>query len=251
MSTRVYAAETRTELLKLIRLPAYAVPTFFFPLALYAAFGIAIGGRFHQGIEASHYLLATYGTFGVVGASLFGFGVSVAVERGYGWLALKRTTPMPPLAYFVAKMVTASAFGATIVLALIAIGTAFGGVRLEPAEFAALFCVLVAGTIPFCALGLAIGAIVKPSSAAATVNLVYLPMSLFAGLWMPIDVLPPAMQHIAPFLPTYHLAQLALGAIGAGSGWPLMHVTVLAIWAAAGLSAAAVGFRLDEGREHE
>ena len=44
-------------------------------------------------------------------AALFGFGVGVAVERGQGWLLLKRATPMPPLAYLLAKMATAVAFG--------------------------------------------------------------------------------------------------------------------------------------------
>ena len=248
---RVYATEARTELLKLVRLPAYALPTLAFPLAFYSAFGIMIGGHLHNGIAASRYFLATYGTFGVVGAALFGFGVSVAVERGYGWLALKRTTPMPPLAYLLAKTVTAMAFGAVVVLALTAIGMAFGGVQLEPEQFLALFSVLVFGAIPFCAVGLAIGSIVKPSAAGSTVNLVYLPMSLLAGLWLPVDALPPVMQQIAPYLPTYHLAQLALGTIGAGSGSTLAHLAVLAIWTSAGLSAAALGLRFDEGREHE
>ena len=187
MAANVYASEARTELLKLVRLPGYVLPTLAFPLAFYYAFGIMIGGRFHDGIAASHYLLATYATFGVVGASLFGFGVSVAVERGYGWLALKRTTPMPPLAYLLAKTTTAMAFGAVVVVALAAIGTALGGVRLAPGEFLALLGVLVLGTVPFCALGFAIGTFVKPSASISTVNLVYLPMSLVAGLWMPIE----------------------------------------------------------------
>ena len=38
------------------------------------------------------YLLATYATFGVIGAALFGFGVGVAVERGQGWMLLKRAS---------------------------------------------------------------------------------------------------------------------------------------------------------------
>ena len=35
-----------------------------------------------------------------------------------------------------------------------------------------------------------------------------------SGLWMPISLLPRWLQHIAPWLPTYHLAQLMLGVMG-------------------------------------
>ncbi len=38
--------------------------------------------------------------------------------------------------------------------------------------------------------------------------MIYLPMSFCSGLWMPLFLLPRWLQHIAPWLPTYHLAQL-------------------------------------------
>ena len=50
-------------------------------------------------------MLATYGAFGVIGAALFGFGVSVAVERGQGWMRLSGSRRCPRLAWFVAKIV--------------------------------------------------------------------------------------------------------------------------------------------------
>ena len=82
---RVYALETTFEFLKQFRRPAYAIATLGIPLMFYAFFGL-LSGLHNQGVGLSTYLLATYGTFGVVGASLFGFGVSVALERGAGWL---------------------------------------------------------------------------------------------------------------------------------------------------------------------
>ena len=44
----------------------------------------------------SRYLLATYGAGGVIGAVLFGFAVTLAIERGMGWLQLRYTTPNHP-----------------------------------------------------------------------------------------------------------------------------------------------------------
>jgi ABC-2 type transport system permease protein len=58
-------------------------------------------------------------------------------------------------------------------------------------------------------------ALVMPANAApGIINLVYLPMSFCSGLWMPLSMLPHWMQKMAPALPTYHYAQLALNIFG-------------------------------------
>ncbi len=251
MMASITAAETRAEFTKLIRLPAYVIPTLAFPLAFYAFFGLAFGAQHAiAGTTMATYLLATYGAFGVVGCALFGFGVSVAVERGQGWLLVKRASPMPPAAYVLAKLFTSMAFAAVVVLMLFAVGAEFGGVRLAPQTWITLFAVLVVGSIPFAAIGLAIGSIAGPNSAPAIVNLIFLPMSFAAGLWIPIEALPPVVANIAPYLPTYHLGQLALGTLGAGHGSAALHVLALLAWALAGAGLAAYGLRRDEGRTY-
>ena len=129
---RIYALETKYEFLKLVRIPAFAIPSITFPVMFYLLFGLAFGGgRALGGVAVATYLIATYGAFGVIGASLFGFGAGVAAERGQGWMLLKRATPMPPSAYFFAKLAVCLTFGAVIVLLLSTIGVAFGGVRLD------------------------------------------------------------------------------------------------------------------------
>src|SRR5215467_3210154 len=99
-----YLLEAKYEFLRVLRTPAFAVPTLLFPPLFYLLFGLLLtrgsGG-------ASHYLFATYSVFGVMAPSLFGFGFGVAIERERGWLALKRVAPMPPGAYLVAKLVMA------------------------------------------------------------------------------------------------------------------------------------------------
>jgi len=251
MIARITLNETRAELTKFARLPAYVIPTLAFPCAFYAFFGIVMNGSQHIGATSvATYMLATFGAFGVVGCALFGFGVSVAMERGQGWLLVKRASPMPPAAYFIAKLLMTMMFALVIVLMLSLLGTEFGGVRLAPSAWLALVAVLVLGSIPFGALGLAIGFVAGPNSAPAIVNLVYLPLSFLSGLWIPIEALPPVVAHIAPYLPTYHLGQLALGTVGAGHGSALSHVAVLALWTALGAGAAAYGMKRAEGRTY-
>jgi len=214
--TNVYFLEAKMEFLKSLRMRVYSLSTILFPSVFYIFFGLAMGKQTPRDfMPMARYLLATYGAFGVIGATLFAFGVGVAVERGLGWLQVKRASPMPPAAYFLAKAAVALSFAAIVVAVLFTLGAAFGGVRMPIGQWLAMGAVLVAGSIPFCALGLAIGNLAGPNSAPGTVNLIYLPMSFCSGLWIPFDFLPHSIQQIAPFLPSFHFSQIALSVLGA------------------------------------
>jgi ABC-2 type transport system permease protein len=229
---RIYALEGKHEFLRLLRAPAFAVPTLLFPPMFYLLFAVLFGGRggdFHANI----YLLATYGVFGVMAPGLFGFGVSVALDRERGWLLLKRALPMPPGAYVASKLAMAMLFATIIFGVLALIATTIGGVRLPVSSWFSLLVVEVFGVLPFCAIGLFIGSRVNGQAAPAVINLIYLPMSFLSGLWMPISVLPGAVRDIAPAWPAFHLGQLALAAVGEPFvGAPMMHAAVLAIFTA-------------------
>jgi ABC-2 type transport system permease protein len=244
---RTYALEAKYEFLKLLRMPGYAIPSIAFPAMFYLLFGVMFGRGTVSGLPMPTYLVATYGAFGVIGASLFGFGVGVAVERGQGWLMLKRASPMPPMAFFVAKLVMCAIFATAVVCVLAVLGVTFGNVRIAPAVWLRLGATLILGAIPFCALGLGLGYLVGPNAAPPIVNLIYLPMSFLSGLWIPFEMLPAAVKAIAPFLPAFHLGQLALGAIGAGAGAPAWsHVAALGGFTLVGLGLALWGYRRDE-----
>ena len=214
----IYAKEAKYELLKSIRIPMFLVATLVFPLMFYVLFGLLMGRQMIGNLRSTVYLMAAYGTFAVMGASLFGTAASLAAERGLGWLEVKRASPMPPFAYFLAKVVMGLTFSTIDVLALMTLGIAFGGVHLPAVTLAKLALTLIAGSLPFCAMGLAIGYFARPTSGPAVINLFYLPMSFCSGLWMPFAFLPRFVQRIGIFLPSYHLSQLALNLIGGGQG---------------------------------
>lgn len=246
---RVYRLETKSEFLKLLRLPMYSLPTVLFPMVFYLLFGVAMGQRGAGAVKLGTYLLATYGSFGVVGASLFGFGVGLAVERGQGWLLFKRATPMPLLLHLAGRLTMCLLFSAAVVLGLFTLGATLSGVRLPAATWLSLFGVLMTGALSFGACGLAIGYWAGPNSAPALVNVIYLPVAFASGMWIPIQALPRVLQKVAPFLPPYHYCQLALRVIGADQGGAVgVHVAVLAAFTAVSLLFAWIGFRRDEGR---
>ena len=245
---RCYALEAKYEFVKVLRMPGYSVPSLTFPVMFYLLFGVTFGaGRVTGSTNMATYLLATYGAFGVIGAALFGFGVGVAVERGQGWMTLKRATPMPPFAYFTAKLFMALVFSAIIAALLGGMGIAFGNVQLAPGAWMQLFVTLMLGALPFCALGLAVGYFASPNGAPPLVNLIYLPTAFVSGLWIPLEALPPVVRTIGQFLPPYHFGQLALHAIGVTVRAPVWtHAAALAGFTLIGLGLAWVGYRRDE-----
>ena len=204
-STRAYLLEARYEFLRLLRTPSFSVPCLLFPPVFYLLFG-------------------------VMGVALFGFGVTVALDREQGLLTLKRAQPMPPGAYLVAKMAMAMLFGAIILLLLAALAIGVAGVRLSALQWLALVATCLVGVLPFSALGLWLGTRVSGRGAPAVINLIYLPMAFLSGLWVPLDMLPSFLQSVAPAWPAYHLAQIAQAIVGVGVGvdGPLwVHLAVL------------------------
>jgi ABC-2 type transport system permease protein len=221
---RAYTAEIKYELLKRLRMRSVALLTIGFPVMFYLFFGVANRAAHIGNVNAAKYILVSYACFGLLGAALSAFGVSLAIERGEGWLELKQASPMPPFAHLLARLVNCVLFSVIILAALVTLGITLADVHFTALELAKLTGVLLAGVIPFAALGMVIGLTAKSNSAVGVVNMIYLPLSYCSGLWMPIQFLPTPIQKIAPFLPTYHFAQLAQGTIHAAqSGSTFVH----------------------------
>ena len=225
---RSYALETRCELLRALREPAYLVPVIGFPPLFYLLFGVLMNGG---GPAAAEYLLATFGCFGVIGVAMFGFGVSLAMDREYGMLRLKRVQPVPPGALLLSRTVMAILFAIVVSLILASLAISLGGVRLAVWQWLGLIGINVLGVLPFAAIGLYLGSIFSGSAAPAAMNAIYLPMAFLSGLWLPLSLLPSWLAHWAPIWPSYHLSQLALKVLGRDQGGVIgLHVLVLLVF---------------------
>jgi len=220
-----YFEEARSECLRYMRAPGFMLPIMLFPAMFYLLFGVLMAKS--EGADAGRFLLASYGVFGVMSPGLFGFGVSLALERDGGLLTFKRALPMPPGAYLLGKMLMAMVAATVVILLLLALALSLGHVTLTPVQFGALLLTGALGVLPFCALGMFVGTLIKGQGAPGMLQLIYLPMSFMSGLWFPLPMLPKFLQQLAPIWPSYHLNQLALTAVGLREGalWP--HVLVL------------------------
>lgn len=221
-----YLAEARSECLRYMRAPGFLLPILLFPGLFYLVFGVLMGRS--AGADAARYLLASYSVFGVMSPGLFGFGVSLSLERDGGLLTWKRALPMPPGAYLLGKMLMAMLAAAVVVLMLLAMATGLAHVALTPVQAVALLVTGMLGVLPFCALGMLVGTLIKGQGAPGMLQLVYLPMSFLSGLWFPLSMLPKSLQQFAPVWPSYHLDRIALTAAGIVHDAILPHVLVLA-----------------------
>jgi ABC-2 type transport system permease protein len=225
-----YLEEARSECLRYLRAPSFMLPVMLFPIMFYLLFGIVMNQ--HAGYDAARYLLASYCVFGVMSPGLFGFGVSLAMERDNGLLTLKRALPMPTGAYLLGKMLMAMLAAGGVIVLLLIMASVFAHVPLSLRQASLFLLTGMLGVLPFCAMGMLVGTLVKGQGAAGMLNLIYLPMSFLSGLWIPLPMLPAVLQHIAPIWPSAHLQPLALGALGIGHSSAWAHVLVLAAYGA-------------------
>jgi ABC-2 type transport system permease protein len=242
--TRIFAKEIQYEFIRMMRTRAFSLSVLGFPIMFYLLFGAS-----NRGSEFARYLMASYGCMGVVSACLFGIGMGIAMERAQGWLELKQASPMPRLAYLTAKIVSSAVFAIIIEIALIGLALTLGGAHVTALEGIRLIGVVLLGSVPFAAMGLLVAVLVPANSAPGIINLLYLPMSFASGFWMPFSMLPHWLQRIAPALPTYHLAQLALAIIGAAQPGPMItHYQALAGYTLALFGAAWIIFNRSEAK---
>ena len=223
-----YLGEMRMEFVKSLRTPAFAVPTLLFPIMFYLLFGIFLGSMRGNAGQAA-FTFATYGVFGTMGPGLFGFGVSLAIEREQGLLTLKQALPQPPGAYLLARAFMAMVFVAIISVLLTSLALFVGHVPLTFTQGISLFAINVFSVLPFCAMGMFLGSVVSGQASPAIVNIIFLPMAFLSGVILPLQMMPKVVGAIAPIWPAYHQAQMALFTVGAPSAGSFSgHVAVLA-----------------------
>ena len=225
MSTRAVAplgrmllAQTISQIRTRLRIPAFSVTIVALPILFFSFFGLPYAHfTFPDGRNVGAHLIASFGAYGVGSVMVYAFGIGVANERATKIDLLMRVTPLPPFLYLLAKVLTALVFAFGALLALIVFGITVGGVQQPFTVWVTVIVRLLIGSVPFIGLGFAIGYLFGPNTAPAVANLVYLPLSFASGLFMPLDDLPRFVRMLAPYLPTYHYAQLAWSAVGARS----------------------------------
>jgi ABC-2 type transport system ATP-binding protein len=103
------------------------------------------------------------------------------------------------------------------------------GVSLAAWQWAAGLGLLWIGTLPFVALGIAIGSLTNSTVAFAASTGLWFALAALGGLWVPPGVLSSGLRHFAAALPSYN--QAALGwHVTSGTAPTVTNFAVLAAW---------------------
>lgn len=231
---RILGVEVAEGLRAILREPTALFFSVVFPVMFYALFASIFG----PGPQNASGLLAGYGTFGVVSVMLLNPAITVADDRTRGWLRVKKVSAASIGTTVAAKVLAALPYAFAVVVSLSVVSVLEVGPLGGAGTWLRLVVALLLGGLPFALLGLAVGFVASSNATAAVLNAVLFPMVIASGLWFPVDILPGFVQALAPFLPTYQLAQLAHAQL-AGGPW-LGHA--LALLAMTSVAAGLAGF---------
>lgn len=243
MSSLVY---TRFELLRTLRNRRFMLLSLLIPLVLF--FTIA-APRAHQiiggtGIRFGLYYMVAMASFGTMSAMLSS-GARIAGERAVGWNRQLRISPLPPRAYFRAKVLTAYMMALVSMLALFASGIAVG-VHLSGWRWLELTGLMLVGLVPLAALGIMLGHLLTPDSIGPAMGGGVSLLALLGGTWFPLGH-SGFLYDLAQYIPSYWLVQGSHVALG-GSAWPLRGWIVIAVWTVVLARLAQRAYQRDTGR---
>lgn len=227
---------------RLLRDPAFVLPSIGFPLAFYLLFTqvLPMGG---STATAQLLTFANFSVFGVFGSMWFGTALTLATDRDLGVLKLKRATPLPLSIYFLGKLGGALLLTVATVAVLTLAAALVGGLRLSADTWLALIAVWLFGAACIGPLGMAIGAWFGGNAAPGVVNLLFLPLAALGGLWFPLALMPELLRSLAWLMPTFHFGELTRVAVGLSDTSWLALGACLAAWATIGSLLTLAGLK--------
>lgn len=212
------------------------------PVTMYLFFTSIYGGDADDpaGAVIAAVMMVTMATYGGLGAAM-NAGASIQSERSSGWFRTLMLTPLNPAEFVAAKVLTAVTVVMPALLTVFAAGVV-RGVRLDPPVWAATFGLLLAALLPMVLLGLSIGLLFKPQTASAVTTLTMLALSMIGGLWVPLEMMPGAMQAVGRLTPSYWAGQIGSWPL-MGGAFPWRGVQVIAVWSILLLILGALSYR--------
>lgn len=238
------------------RNPPAAFFTFVFPLMFLFIFNLVFGGgeiEVEGGtIDVSTFYVPAIVALSVINACFTSISQTVAFNREQGVLKRVRGTPLPPLAFFLGRVMQTVFITILLVIIVMAVGAVAFGVEIQTEKLPAMTVALVVGAAAFCALGLATTAFIPNADAApAIVNAVILPLLFVSDVFIPMQDAPGWLRDFASVFPVSHLAEsmhAAFNPLTEGSGFEVKSLAVMAAWGVLGLVLAVRYFSWEPRR---
>ncbi|HXX61799.1 MAG TPA: ABC transporter permease [Candidatus Sulfotelmatobacter sp.] len=234
------------EIRRLLRNRRTVIATIVLPILLFLLFNTnkRLGALSGSGLTAATTMIGI-AVYGAMLAATSG-GAMVSIERAQGWSRQLRLTPLRPAAYVAIKLAVAMLLGLTSITVVYVCG-AFDGVAMAAGVWLLTGALAWVASLVFAAFGLFMGYLLPSENVMQVIGPVLAVFSLLGGLFVPVSLLPSAMQAIAPYMPTYGVVSIARFPLEGGGFDPTWLLSVLA-WTAVFATAATVLFRRDTRR---
>ncbi|MER6566398.1 ABC transporter permease [Streptomyces sp. NPDC001093] len=217
-------AYIRLETCRTLRDPGFVIGGIAMPVMMYLLF-TNLGGEDSGQRTAAMVGMAAYGAVG----SALNTGGAVAEDRATGWLRQLRVTPMTPREVVTGRALTGVVTVLPSIVAVLAAGGLFNGVRLAAGQWAAIALLLWLGSVPFTLLGLGNGYRLTGPSTGVVNMACNLGLAVLGGLWFPISLFPGWLQALSAYTPTHRFAQLGT-AVSEGHAPGAGAIIVLTAW---------------------
>ncbi|MFG3439526.1 ABC transporter permease [Nonomuraea sp. NPDC047897] len=237
-------AHTRYQMLEQIRVPIGLVSSAFFPAASMLAFVVPFAA---DDPVASTTATGSMMMIGAMSASLMGLSISVAQDREQPWNPYLRTLPAGPLPRFAGRILTTMGVMLLAVIPVLVIAALFTEAAITVPRLLLGLAALLAGSVPFMLLGLLLGFVLSSKAAIGVSQLLFFPMAILGGLFLPPQFMPGFVQALSPFMPSRGAVELVWSATTGTSPAPVSLVALCG-WTVAAAAGAAWAYRRDEGR---
>ncbi|WP_298322382.1 ABC transporter permease [Haloactinopolyspora sp.] len=240
--------QVRYEQLSFWRNPQSAFFTFVMPVLVITIFGALFNGgsasSYFYGVSPLRYYVATIAALSVLGSCYSQLAIVLATRRQNGILKRVRATPLPTWMYFVGLLAHCVLVSVVVAGLIVLVGRLYGVPVPDRSQWLPIVVTLLLGAASFCAIGVAVAALIRNAEAApAVVQFVLFPLVFLSGTYMPIQS--DTVNVVTGALPVRPFNDALLGAMAQGTGFAWDSLGVLALWGVLGAIVAIRRFRWD------
>lgn len=237
---RIWAAQTRMELLLTLRRGESVLLTFLIPIVVLGFFTL-VDVLPHGADDPVDFLFPGTLALAVMSTAFVSTAIATGFERQMGVLKRLGSTPLTRPLLLAAKIGAVVAIEAIQILVLTVEGLALG-YRFDGADIGLALLGIGLATIAFAGLGLLMAGTLPALTTLAAANGTYLLLLLLSGMLFPIADMPGVLRGVSELLPSGALTEVFRATLGEGD-LTIRPWLVLIAWAAVGPALAARFFR--------
>jgi ABC-2 type transport system permease protein len=233
-----------------LRNPFAAFFSLAFPLMFLLLFGSLNGGaRIEElgNIRYIQFLAPGMLAFAVISTCYTGLATGVAINRDEGVLKRVRGTPLPPWVYISSRILSSVWFSVVSAVVMVVAAVVLFRLQVVGRMLPAAVVTLLLGAACFCALGMAVAAVIPNGEAAPVVaNFTFFPVAFVSDLFFPSEGAPAWVGAVGSVFPVKHFAkamEMTFNPLVPGGGFRFGHLAVLVVWTAAAVVVAVRFFQ--------